>query len=404
MSTMITNEDIRHPDFDYEMLHDGLRLQHVPINKIDVSHICESSSDEEEDYSDDDEKGNEDGLHNTDAITKLKVVKKFNSDNSESDEDDDDDSDEVDELLEETLFALQTKLHFFGRILCHNIISVYKEIDKKSEQLVCVKLVARRRQSNREQSIPIEVRILACIYTGDDAHPGKKHLQQLVDFYTSPNSYVIVSKLEKESSFRCTLFNRPDDIRIMMRQLLQAVSYLHAHGIISRDIKPSNILWDATKLHLILCDFDLATFDTATGHDAVLGTDGFIAPEILAFEAHGKQPPPDTSSTLPPKYTRAVDIFSTAVVFASLLFNVRESEVTPKIITSWRKRLKRQEQATSTPAKSLLYKMLQLDPTRRPSADECLASDYFANGTSDAEMASTQQAVSMVSNLEASAV
>jgi serine/threonine protein kinase len=43
-----------------------------------------------------------------------------------------------------------------------------------------------------------------------------------------------------------------------MRGLLNAVSHLHANGIMHRDIKLSNVAWNEQSKEAILLDFDIA--------------------------------------------------------------------------------------------------------------------------------------------------
>jgi eukaryotic-like serine/threonine-protein kinase len=69
----------------------------------------------------------------------------------------------------------------------------------------------------------------------------------------------------------------------LARELLGALSVIHAAGVIHRDVKPSNVLLDrAGRAHLT--DFGIAqtgdgTRLTETGH--VIGTRGYMAPEVL---------------------------------------------------------------------------------------------------------------------------
>jgi predicted Ser/Thr protein kinase len=69
----------------------------------------------------------------------------------------------------------------------------------------------------------------------------------------------------------------------LARELLGALSVIHAAGVIHRDVKPSNVLLDrAGSAHLT--DFGIAqtgdaTKLTETGH--VIGTRGYMAPEVL---------------------------------------------------------------------------------------------------------------------------
>jgi eukaryotic-like serine/threonine-protein kinase len=69
----------------------------------------------------------------------------------------------------------------------------------------------------------------------------------------------------------------------LARELLGALSVIHAAGVIHRDVKPSNVLLDrGGQAHLT--DFGIAqtgdgTRLTETGH--VIGTRGYMAPEVL---------------------------------------------------------------------------------------------------------------------------
>jgi tRNA A-37 threonylcarbamoyl transferase component Bud32 len=299
--------------------HAWLKLERILLPKQDIEHLCDSDEEssiveavKELGFTDE---GRE-GLVFTDEATEGLVFTDVDDDDTDYDEGDEeyDEDDEIDELLEETMFSLQNEYYFLRRIVCHGFVSLYKAIDRKTKQYVCVKIVVRHGISSRNvDRLPIEARILTCIKNGDDEHHGKQYLQMPLAFFSSPSSFVIVSKLYKESSFRRSLFGNNEDIVIMMRQLLKAVEYIHSIGIISRDIKNSNLLWDKTEKKLILCDFDLSTFITDKGHSVTLGTDGYIAPEVLLH---------DNDTMNKSRYSKEIDIYSAGVVFGSLLYNV----------------------------------------------------------------------------------
>lgn len=80
---------------------------------------------------------------------------------------------------------------------------------------------------------------------------------------------------------------RPDEglFRKIAGELCDAVAYLHSRQVIHRDIKPSNILITHNGDNVKLIDFGLADSDDSAVLKMAVGTERYIAPEILA----GKQ-------------------------------------------------------------------------------------------------------------------
>lgn len=87
-------------------------------------------------------------------------------------------------------------------------------------------------------------------------------------------------------------------VGVLLDQLLQALSAVHAAGVVHRDVKPANLLLEATghdHPHLRLADFGVAATreePRLTRTPGGVGTDGYMAPE----QAVGG--PPDPRSDL----------------------------------------------------------------------------------------------------------
>ena len=82
---------------------------------------------------------------------------------------------------------------------------------------------------------------------------------------------------------------KPWELQGVARQLLYGIMYLHDHGVIHKDIKPSNVLMHEDG-RLVLSDFELSKeVDSRADNDeppsvSRAGTRGFMAPEVEAGE------------------------------------------------------------------------------------------------------------------------
>ncbi|CAD8068401.1 unnamed protein product [Paramecium primaurelia] len=144
----------------------------------------------------------------------------------------------------------------------------------------------------------------------------QKHdnILQLHELYIGNQNYYLIMEMAKGGSLlalmkkRQILFSRKD-IKLIMKQLLEGLAFIHNHNIMHRDLKPENILFMNKDLDsLVIADFGLA--QSVGSHPYTYpkcGTPGFVAPEIL-----------EQDSDLA-RYTVSCDIFSAGVILYVLL-------------------------------------------------------------------------------------
>ena len=133
----------------------------------------------------------------------------------------------------------------------------------------------------------------------------------------------------------------------LLDQLLQALGAVHAAGVVHRDLKPANLLLEpGPEPVLRLTDFGVAVplgDVRLTRGPAVVGTDGYLAPE----QQRGAAPDP------------AQDLYAVGVVATQLL-------------TGRPPRPDRSPLVPEGPLRPLVTALLDDDPTLRPTAAQAL--------------------------------
>lgn len=161
------------------------------------------------------------------------------------------------------------------------------------------------------------------------------------------------------------------------RQIMRGIAHLHANGIMHRDIKSYNILWNP-KGEIKLADFGLVTMcfqgTKVPISQAGAGTFLWKAPEIMI---------PGSRS-----YDEKVDIWAAGIVFAELLREGRPprsdqkkyplwDDVIEKVAEKGQPRLKALD-VYSPEMQDFVRACLTIDPEARPSASELLQHPFLA--------------------------
>ena len=78
----------------------------------------------------------------------------------------------------------------------------------------------------------------------------------------------------------------------IVKQILEAVKYLHSQGVVHRDLKPENLLVRdkaKTNLHIFAADFGLSRVFSGSGLLTYCGSPEYVAPEVLSMKPYNPQ-------------------------------------------------------------------------------------------------------------------
>ena len=239
--------------------------------------------------------------------------------------------------------------------------------DKISKQIYAAKVIQRNQMNNGNvaQRFEQEIRIVQQLI-----HPG---IVQLYDLLKDENNYYIIMELCPNGElFQQIIENeRLSDLaaKYYMRQILEALCYLHGLGICHRDIKPENILIDEYG-NIKISDFGMSRFVTRSGlAKTPCGSPCYASPECIKGGSYDG---------------RKSDMWSCGVVCYAMLTGQ----------LPWTKRNQRQlyEQIAradyvippyvSEPAKNFINSLLDPNPQKRLDAQQALNHEWISSAPS----------------------
>ena len=250
------------------------------------------------------------------------------------------------------------------------------------------------------EALQIEVAVLKAA-----DHPYVVRLHEVVR--TPAGTYLVMELLRGGELFD-TIVQRgcftEREARRVMRQLLQAVSHCHALGIVHRDLKPENLLFTKDLGDLKIIDFGYAAIlEPGAQLRGLSGTPDYAAPEVLSWYDEGDSEIEvgrgAGAAATAVEYGAAVDMWSVGVVLYILLcgfppFYAEEEERLLQIVRSGQFEFASPYwDAISPAAKELVSTCLQLDPSRRPTPDAALRSEWMGQLDDDVEAADATAAL-----------
>lgn len=156
-------------------------------------------------------------------------------------------------------------------------------------QEVAVKIISKAQMTTiiAIEDVRREVRILRSL-------TGHKNLVQFYDAYEDADKIYIVMELCQGGELLDRILSRggkysEEDAKLIMAQILSAVSYFHLQGIVHRDLKPENFLFSSQdeKSQLKAIDFGLSDFVNPDERlNDIVGSAYYVAPEVL-YRSYG---------------------------------------------------------------------------------------------------------------------
>ena len=228
---------------------------------------------------------------------------------------------------------------------------VFRATDTVTGTEVALKVV-RSADPDLARRLTLEAKALARL-----EHPG---LVQLLDAGVHNQQAFLVMELVDGPTLSARLRRgalSPERTAVLGRTLASALAFVHAQGIVHRDVKPANVLLGPGP-RARLADFGIARLADAaslTMTGTTLGTAGYMAPEQLEHHAVGP----------------AADVWSLGVILLECLTGQRLFEGTPTEVVA-RRLAGPPPLPPDLPAtwRLLFEGMLDNDPDHRPSATE----------------------------------
>lgn len=218
---------------------------------------------------------------------------------------------------------------------------------------------------DKKSQLESEVEVFLCM-----DHP---HITRLFDVYESDDFlYLIMECMEGGE-----LFDRVIELKTFterdasdaVNQMLLSLNYIHSHGIVHRDLKLENFLYDKKgSNHLKLIDFGFSKmWDPNIKMHVSCGTLAYVAPEVLQKS-----------------YTSQCDLWSLGVIAFILLagympFSGSDREQTKKISEGKFTLKPERWNKVSTEGREFTLSLLQVDPEKRLTAKQALEHTWINN-------------------------
>ncbi|XP_042310618.1 calcium/calmodulin-dependent protein kinase type 1B isoform X1 [Sceloporus undulatus] len=238
-----------------------------------------------------------------------------------------------------------------------------------SQRLVALKCIPKKALRGKEAAVENEIAVLKKIQ--------HENIVALEDIYESPTHLYLAMQLVTGGELFDRIIERgyytEKDASQLIRQVLEAVNYLHDLGIVHRDLKPENLLY-ATPFEdakIMITDFGLSKIEADGIMSTACGTPGYVAPEILEQKPYGK----------------AVDSWALGVISYILLcgyppfYDENDSELFNQILKAEYEFDSPYWDDISDSAKDFIKNLLERDPEKRFTCEQALQHPWISGDT-----------------------
>jgi len=251
---------------------------------------------------------------------------------------------------------------------------VYKATRKSDHENVAVKIVQKTLIREDIKLLKREIEIMKTV-----DHPN---ILKLIEIYEDDESVYIIMELVNGNELFDRIVDRgyyseKSTIHIV-KQILQAIRYLHEHHVAHRDLKPENLLCSGEGADEIvkIADFGLSKIFAGVNGEPLqtsCGTPGYVAPEVLTCDS----------------YDEAVDMWGVGIITYILLagyppfYADDDTQLFEKIMQveydfddeCW--------DDVSDSAKDFIQKLLVKDPKKRLTADLALKHKWLTSAAAE---------------------
>jgi len=208
-----------------------------------------------------------------------------------------------------------------------------------------------------------------------------KNVVPLKEHFDLDNALCLVLELQEGGDLIPSLVSSSKNYteasaRILVRQILESLEYLHSKNIIHKSVLPENILFSKKDGDEIkLTGFGLSQISKDDKELGVSGGDpGFLAPELISQQEYG----------------RPVDLWSVGVMTYILLCGYRPFSDSNNLRLNTKIRQgeysfpEKDWNLVSLEAKGLIKSLITVDPSKRLTAKQALEHAWFKNSSNTA--------------------